>query len=148
MFSLTLVSWYFESSTTFSFSFFWTSYSIIKRAILIYFTLHNETHSLPIAKTNKCTSRVRKVTASILLRVSQQSFPFIHRQCAKLSSWTARWVSLARCICSAVLAAGKLGNLFPGKIRAFEFLAGWRLELSFFLMMAADRRLPRSLNRL
>lgn len=73
---------------------------------------------------------------SLRERRAQQSFPFIRRQCAKLSSWTARWlavrrrVSLARCICSAVLGR-ETWKFIPGEIRAFEFLAGWRAELSF-----------------
>lgn len=73
---------------------------------------------------------------SLCERRVQQSFPFIRRQCAKLSSWTARWlaarrrVSSARCICSAVLGR-ETWKFIPVEIHAFEFLAGWRAKLSF-----------------
>lgn len=111
---------------------------VVPRAILTYVTLHDETHSLPIASTNKCASRVRESfnPPSLRERRVQQSFPFIRRQCAKLSSWTARWlaarrrVSSARCICSAVLGR-ETWKFIPVEIHAFEFLAGWRAELSF-----------------
>jgi len=37
------------------------------------------------------------------------------------ADWLAGWVSSARCICSRLFSAGKLGNLFPGRFARLNF---------------------------